>query len=93
MVAAGAPAEPAETLLGSAISALCSSFLPTTGSALAAIGLAPVLGGSVPGPAAWFATIIAALVVARYVTSGDVIPAIVYLPTLLIGLALLLGGR
>jgi len=32
-----------------------------------------------------------ALAVARFVTSGDVIPAVIYFPTLLIGLALLLG--
>lgn len=90
MVAAGTPTEPAETLLGSAIGGLFSAFLLTTGSALVAIGLALAIGG-VTGSAARLATIIAALAVARHLTSGDVIPAVVYVPTFVVGLALLLG--
>jgi hypothetical protein len=35
--------------------------------------------------------LIAAGTLGRILTSGDVIPAVVYFPTLLIGLALLLG--
>jgi hypothetical protein len=40
---------------------------------------------------AWLATLIAAVVIARFLASGDAIPAVLYLPTLLVGLALLLG--
>ncbi len=40
---------------------------------------------------AWLATLIAAVVIAGFVASGDAIPVVLYLSTLLIGLALLLG--
>lgn len=92
MVAAGAPTEPAETLIGSVIGGLYSSFLLTTGFALAAIGSVLALSGGAASPVGWLATIIAAIAVARHTTSGDVIPAVMYLPTLFIGLALLLFG-
>ena len=92
MVAAGAQTGPAETLIGSVIGGLYASFLLTTGSALIAIGLAVALAGGAASPAGWLATIIASLAVARHVTSGDVIPAGIYIPTLLVGLALLLVG-
>jgi hypothetical protein len=92
MVAAGSQTEPAETLLGSAIGGLYSSFLLTAGAALIAIGSTLALAGGAASPAGWLATIIASLAVARHVTSGDVIPAVIYIPTLLVGLALLLVG-
>ncbi|MEO8274088.1 MAG: hypothetical protein ABI620_08475 [Chloroflexota bacterium] len=91
MVAAGAPTEPAEALLGAAFSGLFQAFILTTCAALTAVGLELALGGGVAAPAAWFATLFAALAGARHLVSGDVIPAVVYFPTLLIGMALLLG--
>lgn len=91
MVAAGTPTEPAETLLGSATGGLFAAFTLATGAALIALGLTLALGGGVAAPVAWLATLIAALAVGRFVTSGDVIPAVLYFPTLLVGLALLLG--
>jgi dolichyl-phosphate-mannose--protein O-mannosyl transferase len=91
MVAAGTPTEPAETLLGSAIGGLFAAFMLTTAATLVAFGLTLALGGGVAAPVAWLATLIAALTLGRIVTSGDVIPAVVYFPTLLVGLALLLG--
>ncbi len=91
MVAAGAPTEPAETLLGSAIGGLFAAFTLATGAALVALGLTLAVSGGVVAPVAWRATLIAAVVIAGFVTSGDTIPAVLYLPTLLIGLALLLG--
>jgi hypothetical protein len=74
------------------IGGLYSSFLLTTGLALSAIGSVLALSGGAASPVGWLATIIAAFAVARHTTSGDVIPAVIYLPTLLIGLALLLFG-
>jgi hypothetical protein len=47
-------------------------------------------GGLAP-PVAWLATLIAAGATARHLTTGDVIPAVLYFPTLVVGLALLLG--
>ena len=93
MVAAGAQTEPAETLIGSVIGGLYTSFLLTTGAALIATGLALALSGGSASLVGWLAMIVAVLAVARHVTSGDVIPAVIYLPSLLVGLALLLVGR
>ena len=91
MVAAGTPTEPAETLLGAAIGGLFAAFTLLTGAALVALGVTLALGGGVAAPVAWLAALISALVIARFLASGDSIPAILYFPTLLIGLALLLG--
>lgn len=91
MVAADTPTEPAETLLGSATGGLFAAFTLATGAALIALGLTLALGGGVAAPVAWLATLIAALAVGRFLASGDVIPAVLYFPTLLVGLALLLG--
>jgi MFS family permease len=93
MVAAGTPTEPAEALLGAAFSGLFSAFMLTTGASLAAIGLTLAINGGVTAPVAWLATLIAAVVIVDSFTSRVVIPAVVYFPTLFIGLALLLGWR
>lgn len=91
MVAAGTPTEPAETLLGAALGGLFAAFTLATGAALVALGLTLATSGGVAAPVAWVATLIPAVVIAGFFASWDVIPAVLYLPTLLIGLALLLG--
>jgi len=91
MVAAGTPTEPAETLLGAAQGGLFATFMLASAAALVAIGATLALGGVVAAPVAWLATVIALGVLGRFITSGDVIPAVVYSPTLLVGIALLLG--
>ncbi len=91
MVAAGTPTEPAETLLGAANGGLFAAFTLATGLALVTLGLTLALSGGVAAPVAWLATLIAAVVIAGFLASGDTIPAVLYLPTLLVGLALLLG--
>jgi len=90
-VAAGTPTEPAETLLGAVTGGLYSAFMLTTGIALVAIGLTLVLGGGVAAPVAWAATILAAGALAGFFALGGFLPAAIYPPTLLIGVALLLG--
>lgn len=91
MAAAGTRAEPAETLLESAIGGLYASFMLATGMSLVAIGLALALGGGIAAAAAWAVALLAAGVVAGFFALGGFIPAVIYPPTLLIGLALLLG--
>jgi hypothetical protein len=90
-VADGSPTEPAETLLGSAMGGLFATFMLTTAAALVAVGATLALSGVVAAPVAWLATLIAAAALGRFITSGDVIPAVVYFPTLLLGIALLVG--
>jgi hypothetical protein len=91
MVAQALPTEPAESLLGAATSGLFATFVYTTGLAL--LGLAVVLGltGGVAMPVATVAGLVALLVLAIQLRTGDCIPATLYVPTLLIGVALL-GG-
>ena len=68
-----------------------AAFSLTTGGALVALGLTLVVTGGVAAPVAWLVTLIPAVVIAGFLASGDTIPAVLYLPTLLVGLALLLG--
>jgi hypothetical protein len=91
MVAAGTPTEPAETLLVDALGGLFATFILTTGAALIAIGVALALGGGVAAAVGWLAALVAALAIGGFIASGDMLPAVLYPPTLLIGIALLLG--
>jgi hypothetical protein len=91
MVAAGTQTEPAETLLGAATGGLFATFLLGTGAALVVVGLTLGIGGGVAAPVAWLATLIPALATVGFLAFGDMPPFVLYIPTLLIGLALLLG--
>ena len=91
LVAAGTPTEPAETLLGAATGGLFASFSLVTSLALVAIGVTLTLGGGIAAPIAWLVTLLGALATAWFIAAGDIIPAVLYFPTLLIGIALLLG--
>lgn len=93
LVAAGTPTEPAESLLGAAIGGLFVSFSLVTSLALIAIGVTLVLGGGVVAPVAWFTALIGVLTTVWLLVSGDLIPAVLYAPTLVLGVALLLGWR
>ena len=90
LVAAGTPTEPAETLLGATLGGLFAAFVLTTGAALLTAGIGLALGGAVAAPVAWFSILVAVVAVVGTFVSGDVVPAVLYPPTLLIGLALLL---
>lgn len=91
MVVAGTPTEPAEALLGAALGGLFAAFILATSAALVVVGLTLALSGAIAAPVAWLATLISAVVIAAFFATGDVIPAVLYLPTLLVGAALLLG--
>jgi phosphoglycerol transferase MdoB-like AlkP superfamily enzyme len=91
MVAAGTPTEPAETLLGATLGGLFAAFVLATGAALLTVGIGLALAGAVAAPIAWFAIVVAVVAIVGFFASGDLIPAVLYPPTLLIGLALLLG--
>ena len=91
LVAAGASTEPAETLIGAALGGLFAAFTLATGAALVVLGITLALSGGIAVPVAWLATLIPAVVIAGFLATGDAVPAVLYLPTLLVGLALLLG--
>jgi hypothetical protein len=85
------PAGVAETLLGAATGGMFVTFALVTGSVLIALGAVLGITGTVAPLAAWLAALIAAVVTGAQLVTGDSIPAVLYLPTLLIGVALLAG--
>jgi len=91
LVAADAPTEPAESLIGATLGGLFGAFILATSATLVALGLILAGSGLIVAPVAWLATLIPAAVLLGYLRSGDAIPGVLYLPTLLVGLALLLG--
>lgn len=91
MVAADRPTEPAEALLGAALGGLFAAFVWTTSGAILVIAAALAMGGSLALPVAAIAALLAALALGGQILTGDTIPAILYTPTLLLGLALLAG--
>lgn len=93
LIAAGAPTEPAEGLLGAAIGGLFAAYALTTGAALLGIGVASLAGAVVATPIAALVAVAGVLVMLWYLRTGDVIPAVLYVPTLILGVALLGGWR
>lgn len=89
---AAAPAN-AEALLGAATSGLFAGFVLATGPALLGLCAVLALGGTVAVPVAALAALVAAVATGSQVVTGDTIPAVLYPPTMLIGVALLAGWR
>ena len=87
----GADTEPAETLVNAALWALFGAYTLITAAALVALAAVVAVGGVVAMPIALVAAVIAAIVIAAYLVTGDSVPAVLYLPTILIGIALLAG--
>jgi hypothetical protein len=71
---------------------LFKAFIVLAFSGLAATGLAIVGGGPIPAPVGWGTTALSGLLILGLIISGDMPPFTVYLPTLVIGIALLTGG-
>ena len=89
--ARGVDTEPAETLLNAAQSALFGAFTLVTAVALVALAIVLAIAGVVAVPVAIVAAVVAGIVIAAYLVTGDSVPAVLYLPTILIGIALLVG--
>jgi hypothetical protein len=85
------PTEPGEALLGAAQGGLFAGFVVITSVALTGLGLVLLAGGGVAALVALTAVVVGIGVAAWLVVSGDVVPAVLYVPTLLIGAALLAG--
>lgn len=92
LVEAGRPTEPAESLLGGALGALFAGFSLLTGLALVGMGIGLVIGGVVGPPVALVVAAAGLFFVAWLLRTGDLIPAAVYLPTIVLGVALVVGG-
>ena len=89
--AAGTDTEPAETLLNAAQSGLFGAYTLVTAVALFALAVVLAVAGVVAVPVAIVAALLAGVVIAAYIVTGDSVPAVLYLPTILIGIALLAG--
>ena len=91
LVRDGRPTEPGETLLGAAQGGLFGAFVVATCAALTVLGLVLLATGGVAAPVAVATVVVGIATAAWLVVAGDIIPAVLYLPTLLIGAALLAG--
>ena len=91
LVAASTETEPGETLLGAATGGLFGGFVLLTAAAITALGLVLLVAGGVAAPVAIVTTAAGVFAGAWLVVAGDIIPAVLYPPTTLIGVALLAG--
>ena len=89
-LANGMPTEPAEAVVGAAQSGLFAGFVLLTALGLVALDLGLWAAGIGPSPVAAFQVLAGLGLLAWLLRAGDVIPALIYLPTLVLGLALLL---
>ncbi len=79
-------------LLDAATGGLFQGFVLITGAALAALGLTLLLTGVVAPAVAVVVLLSGVAAVAWLLISGDVIPAVLYLPTMVLGVAVLTDG-
>jgi len=91
LIAAGAAREPAASLLGATLGGVFQGFVIATAAALIAIGLALAAGGGVAAVIAWLAVVTGIVAIGVLVWTGDLVPAVLYPCTVLIGIALLAG--
>jgi cellulose synthase/poly-beta-1,6-N-acetylglucosamine synthase-like glycosyltransferase len=68
---------------------LFGAFTYLAGGSLVTVGVAVILGRAVPAYTAWFAIVIGAGMVVGYAIAGDMPPFVAYLPTGLLGIALM----
>jgi hypothetical protein len=78
-------------ILDAAVSGLFDFFVVLTGAALAALGVVLLIAGGLPIAVAVVTLVTGAGCLAWLGLTGDVIPAVLYLPTLLVGIALIAG--
>jgi hypothetical protein len=84
------PAAP-EVLLHAATGGLFAAFVLATAATLAVLGAVLLVAGGVAAPVAGVCAVVGVLAIAIQLATGDFIPAVLYVPTLAIGLALLAG--
>ena len=82
--------DPAYATLARWSGGLFAMFTIVVGSALVALGGGILLGGAVTVLGGWFALVIGLVIVVGFIAAGDMPPFVAYLPSGLIGLAILL---
>jgi hypothetical protein len=84
---------PAEVLLGAATGGMFAAFIIATAITLLLLCVVLGLGGVVPAVVAIVGAVLAAIALGSQLATGDTVPAVLYLPTLLVGISLLAGWR
>jgi hypothetical protein len=82
--------QPTEAVVDAMLTGLFDAYALVTVVALVVLGLALAIGGGVAAAVGLVGAAVAALAGLGHLVTGDTIPAVLYLPTLLVGLALLL---
>ena len=85
--------DPAWVPLDRLSEALFPAFILIASGSIVALGAAVVAGGSLGVPLGWACLIAGFAIGGSYVVIGDTLPAFVYLPTTVVGIAVLLSGR
>jgi hypothetical protein len=83
--------DPPSTLLDEAQGGLFAAYVLMTAVALVVVGVALAFGGQVSIIVAAGAVVVGVLALVIQLATGDLVPAVLYLPTLAIGIALLAG--
>jgi hypothetical protein len=83
--------EPPVRLLDAAMGGLFAAFVYTCAAALAVLGLALLLAGGLPAVTGILTMVVGVAALLWMLVARDIVPAVLYLPTLLIGVALLAG--
>ena len=91
LIRLGVATEPAEKLVGAALGGVFSAFVLITATALAGLGITLLVGGGMTPLVGAFAFVLGAGAAIVLIATGDLIPALLYLPTIAIGLAVLAG--
>lgn len=73
--------------------ALFPAFILAASGAIAALGVAIVVGGSLGAPLGWACLVAGLAIGGSYLVVGDTLPAFIYLPTAAVGVAILLSAR
>ena len=77
--------DPAFAPLAALAGALFATFIVIGCSSLAVLGVAALLGGTLPAWVGWTTLGAGAAILAGFLVTGDTLPAFVYLPTILLG--------
>jgi len=87
---ADATLDPAFAPLAGLGGVLFAAFILVGTSSLVALGAAVVLGGVLPAWTGWVILALSVAILGGYLLTGDTLPAFVYLPTIMLGIVLLL---
>jgi hypothetical protein len=90
---AGGSIDPAFAPLAALGGVLFAAFILVGSGSLVAVGAAILAGGTLPAWTGWTTLGLSLAILASFLLMGDTLPAFVYLPTILVGIVMLLTSR